>query len=60
MAIVGLSQSATQKFVSPRDPAKGTPEETVFTLGTLDVFLAAYITDNMVAVSAEGNSAAQG
>lgn len=36
MPIIGLSLDATRDYESIYDSAKGTPEATVFTLGTLD------------------------
>lgn len=36
MAIIGLSLDATRVHELSRDPAKGTPEATRFTLGTID------------------------
>lgn len=45
MAIIGLDLSATERFVHPDDPSKGTPEETIWVLKTLPSSIQAYIAD---------------
>lgn len=47
MAIIGLNTSATKKYVSDLDPAKGTPGETVFVIGTLDSRISGLLKDQM-------------
>ena len=54
MALIGLSVAGTDSFQSSLDPAKGTPEATVFTLGTLDVFITAHIIDRAMQFSGQG------
>ncbi len=47
MALVGLTKAATVKYESQYDPQRGNEGATVFQLGTLDCFVAAYLQDNM-------------
>jgi hypothetical protein len=45
MSLVGLRQDATREFQSDLDKGKGTPEATVFTLGTLTARVQVYLRD---------------
>ena len=47
MAIMGLDLTATERFVSDKDPAKGTPDETILILGTLDANILGHIQDKL-------------
>lgn len=55
MAIIGLSLDATRDYVSNLDSAKGTPEETVFVLGTLDSRIMAKIRDKTTTMGLDPN-----
>jgi hypothetical protein len=48
MALVGLDIAGTKQWTSPRDSAKGTPEATVFTLGTLTGRQRMYLKDSAI------------
>ncbi len=45
MAVKVMTLGQTKSYVWPKDPDKGNPKETVFEIGTLDVFVAAQIAD---------------
>ena len=55
MAIIGLSLDTTRDYVSVLDSAKGTPEETVFVLGTLDSRIMAKIRDKTTTMGLDPN-----
>lgn len=54
MALTGMSMAATRRYVSERDPAKGTTDATNFILGTIDVFVMAALGDSMLAFDENG------
>ena len=45
MSLVGLRADATREFQSSHDPAKGTDDATVFTLGTLTARVQVFLRD---------------
>lgn len=53
MPIVGLTLDSTREFVSSFDSAKGTPEATVFILGTLDSRVFGLIRDKATTLSVD-------
>lgn len=51
MAIKALTLSSVKVIESALDPARGTAEATRFTIGALDAFVSAYVTDRMLTFS---------
>lgn len=48
MALIGLDIAGTRNWTSPRDPATGTPEATVWVLGTLTGRQRMYLKDSAI------------
>lgn len=51
MAIKALTLSSVKVIESALDPARGTAEATRFTIGAIDAFVSAYVTDRMLTFS---------
>lgn len=51
MAIKALTLSSVKTIESALDPARGTADATRFTIGALDAFVSAYVSDRMLTFS---------